>query len=60
MTPLVFLIALLVALVAVVVFANTQKKKGAMSDSTHQMLVSGCSIVVTIAALAVLLMRMRG
>lgn len=57
---LVFLIALLVALVAVVVFANSQKKKGAMSDSAHQMLISACSIVVTLAALAVLVMRMRG
>jgi hypothetical protein len=55
-----FLIALLVALVAVVVFANGQRKKGAMSDSTHQMLVSACSIVVTLAAVAVLVMRLRG
>lgn len=55
-----FLIALLVALVAVVVYANAQKKKGAMSDSTHQTLISICSIVVTLASLAVLVMRLRG
>ena len=55
-----FLIALLVALVVVVVFANGQKKKGAMSDSTHQTLVSACSIVVTLAAVTVLIMRLRG
>lgn len=54
------LIALLVALVAVVLFANSQRKKGAMSDSAHQTLVSICSIVVTIAALVVLYVRLRG
>jgi hypothetical protein len=54
------LIALLVALVAVVLFANSQRKKGAMSDSAHQTLVSVCSIVVTIAALVVLFVRLRG
>jgi uncharacterized membrane protein YhaH (DUF805 family) len=54
------LIGLLVALVAVVLFANSQKKKGAMSESAHQTLVSTVSILVTIAALAVLVMRLRG
>jgi uncharacterized membrane protein YhaH (DUF805 family) len=54
------LIALLVALVAVVVFANSQRKKGAMSDSAHQTLISVCSIVVTVVALAVLVRRLRG
>jgi hypothetical protein len=53
------LIALLVLLVAVVVYANGQKKKGAMSDSTHQTVVSGVSIVVTIVSLIVLVMRLR-
>jgi hypothetical protein len=53
------LIALLVILVAVVVFANGQKKKGAMSDSTHQTLISAVSIVVTIVSLVVLVMRLR-
>ena len=53
------LIALLVLLVAVVVYANGQRKKGAMSDSTHQTLVSGVSILVTIVSLVVLVMRLR-
>jgi uncharacterized membrane protein YhaH (DUF805 family) len=57
---LLFLIALLVALVAVVLYANAQKKKGAMSESAHQTIISICSIVVTIASLAVLVMRLRG
>jgi hypothetical protein len=55
-----FLIALLVGLVAVVLFANSRKKAGTMSDSAHQNLISACSIVVTIAALSVLVMRLRG
>ena len=55
-----FLIALLVALVAVVVVANGQKKKGAMSESAHQTLVSACSIIVTLAAVTVLILRIRG
>jgi uncharacterized membrane protein YhaH (DUF805 family) len=54
------LIALLIILVAVVVYANGQKKKGAMSDSTHQTLVSGVSILVTVVSLLVLVMRLRG
>lgn len=54
------LIALLVVLVAVVVYANGQKKKGAMSDSTHQTLISTVSIVVTVVSLVVLVMRLRG
>lgn len=57
---LLFLIALLVALVAVVLFANSRKKSGAMSESAHQALISICSILVTIAALGVLVMRLRG
>ena len=55
-----FLIALLVALVAVVLYANARKKSGAMSESAHQTLISVCSIVVTIAALGVLVLRLRG
>jgi uncharacterized membrane protein (UPF0182 family) len=57
---LVLLISLLVALVAIVIFANGQKKKGAMSESAHQTLVSICSIVVTLAAVTVLILRIRG
>jgi hypothetical protein len=55
-----FLIGLLVALVAVVIFAHGQKKKGAMSESAHQTLISVCSIVVTVAAVTVLILRIRG
>ena len=55
-----FLIALLVGLVLVVVYANGQKKKGAMSESAHQTLVSVCSIIVTLAAVTVLILRIRG
>ena len=57
---LVFLVSLLVALVAIVIFANGQKKKGAMSESAHQTLVSVCAIVVTLAAVTVLILRIRG
>lgn len=57
---LLFLIALLVALVVVVLFANSRKKSGAMTESTHQTVISICSIVVTIAALGVLVMRLKG
>ena len=53
------LVALLVLLVAIVVYANGQRKKGAMSDSTYQTLVGGVSIIVTVAALVVLVMRLR-
>ena len=60
MSQLAVLIGLLVALVAVVVFANGQKKKGAMSDAAHQNLVSACAIVVTLAAVTILILRIRG
>lgn len=53
-------IVLLVALVAVVLIANSRKKKGAMSESAYQTLVSVCSIIVTVAALVVMYMRIRG
>jgi uncharacterized membrane protein len=54
------LIALLAGLIAVVVYANSRRKKGAMSDSAHQTLISASAIVVTLAALVVLVMRLRG
>lgn len=56
---LIVAISLLAFLIAVVLIANSQKKKGAMSESTYQTVVSVCSIVVTVAALVVLFMRMR-
>jgi hypothetical protein len=54
--PLILLLVLLVIVIA----ANSMKKKGTMSESSYQTLISVCSIVVTIAALAVMFVRMRG
>lgn len=53
-------IILLVILLVVVVSANSMKKKGAMTESSYQTLVSVLSLVVTIAALTVMFLRMRG
>ncbi|MEX2155051.1 MAG: hypothetical protein WD825_17030 [Gemmatimonadaceae bacterium] len=53
-------VSLLTVLVVVVIFANSQKKKGAMSESAYQTLVSVASIIVTIAALIFLFIRLRG
>jgi membrane-associated PAP2 superfamily phosphatase len=53
-------IVLLAVLLAVVVGANSMKKKGAMTESSYQTLVSVLSIIVTVAALAVMFVRLRG
>lgn len=53
-------IILLVVLLAIVLSANSMKKKGTMTESAYQMLVSVCSIIVTIAALVFLFVRVRG
>lgn len=53
-------ISLLGVLVLVVFIANSQKKKGAMSEATYNTLVSVASIIVTIAALIFLFLRLRG
>lgn len=53
-------IVLLIALVVIVISGNSMKKKGSMSESAYQNLVSISSIVVTIAALVIVYMRMRG
>lgn len=53
-------IILLVVLIIIVVSANSMKKKGTMTESTYQTLVSVSSIVVTIVAIALLIMRLRG
>jgi cbb3-type cytochrome oxidase subunit 3 len=53
-------IALLGVLVLVVFIANSQKKKGAMSEAAYNTLVSVASIIVTIAALIFLFLRLRG
>jgi hypothetical protein len=53
-------IILLAVLLVVVISANSMKKKGTMTESAYQNLVSVCSIIVTIAALIVMFVRMRG
>ena len=53
-------ITLLAALLVVVIGGNSMKKKGKMSESAYQTLISVCSVIVTIAAVAVLFVRMRG
>ena len=52
-------ILLLVTLVTVVAVAHSSRKKGTMSEAAYSRLVSSVSIVVTIAALAVLLLRLQ-
>lgn len=53
-------IILLAVLLVVVISANSMKKKGTMTEQAYQTLVSVSSIIVTIAALSVLFLRMRG
>jgi hypothetical protein len=52
-------ILLLVVLVVVVAGANSSRKKGRLSESAYTKLVSGAAIAVTIAALAVLVLRLK-
>jgi len=51
---------LLAVLLVVVISANSMKKKGSMTESAYQTLVSVCSIIVTLAALLIMYVRMRG
>ncbi|HJQ18982.1 MAG TPA: hypothetical protein VJ867_01450 [Gemmatimonadaceae bacterium] len=53
-------IVLLLALIVVVLSANSMKKKGSLTESGYQTLVSVCSIIVTVAALTVMFLRLRG
>ena len=53
-------VGLLAVLLIIVISGNSMKKKGSMSESAYQSLVSVSSIVVTIAALVVMYMRIRG
>ena len=53
-------VVLLIVLIVVVISANSMKKKGSMTESAYGNLVSILSVVVTIAALVVLFMRLRG
>lgn len=50
---------LLAALVAVVATAHSRRKKGMLTDAAYSKLVSSVSIVVTIAALAVLFLGLQ-
>jgi hypothetical protein len=52
-------ILLFVVLLVVVLGAHSMRKKGTMTEATYSTLVSGVSIVVTIAALAILYLRLR-
>ena len=53
-------VIMLIALIVVVIGGNSMKKKGSMSESAYQNLVSVASVIVTVAALAVVYLRMRG
>ena len=53
-------VILLVVLIVVVVSANSMKKKGSMTESAYGNLVSILSVLVTVAALALLFLRLRG
>ena len=53
-------IILLGVLIGVVISANSMKKKGTMTESRYQMIISVASIIVTIAALTLMFSRMRG
>jgi len=53
-------IILLAVLLIVVYVASSMKKKGSMTEMAYQNLISIMSVVVTIAALIILFMRLRG
>lgn len=53
-------ILLLIALLSVVFWANSMKKQKRMEEGTYQTVISVASIIVTIAAVAALVVRMRG
>ncbi|HYC51696.1 MAG TPA: hypothetical protein VEB19_11355 [Gemmatimonadaceae bacterium] len=53
-------ILLFVALVVVVVGANSMRKKGSLTQAAYSSLVSGVSVVITIVALVVLYVRLKG
>jgi hypothetical protein len=53
-------IILLGVLLVIVFGANSMKKKGQLSESAYQNLLSASSVLVTIAALLLLYVRLRG
>ena len=52
-------ILLFVILVAVVLTAHSMRKKGTMTEARYSNVVSAASVAVTIAALAILYLRLR-
>jgi hypothetical protein len=52
-------ILLLVVLIVAVASAHSMRKKGTMSEATYSKVVSGVSVIVTVAALAILYIRLR-
>lgn len=52
-------ILLLAALFVVMIGANSMKKKGTMTESGYQTVISVAAVVVTVAALAVMILRLR-
>ncbi len=53
-------VVLLIVLIVVVISANSMKKKGSMTESAYGNLVSIMSVLVTVVALVILFMRLRG
>jgi hypothetical protein len=53
-------ITLLIVLLVVVISANSMRKKGSMTESAYSNLVSILSVIVTVAALLLLYMRLKG
>ena len=51
---------LLAVLIIIVVTANSMKKKGTMTESAYQTVVSVASVIVTLAAVTMLFLRLRG
>ena len=53
-------VILLATLVVVVYAGNSMKKKGSMTESAYQSLVSVASVTVTAAALVTMYLRLKG
>lgn len=53
-------VILLIVLIVVVISANSMRKKGSMTESAYSTLVSILSILVTVAALVLLFVRLKG
>lgn len=53
-------IVLLAVLLVVVFVANSVRKKGQLSESAYQTVLSVASILVTVGALLILFLRLRG